>query len=114
MYLKKKARHISNKVLYRFFKVRQSTLGRVILVPFKSVFSSFQFPLYMKFYSGDIFEFLCMPYSMSEFAGFKNIYIYVYIILKIFIKSLKFHQQLGGGGGGLRMFFFTFFLNFSF
>ena len=44
--------------------------GRVIRVPFKKVF----FPVSIVYeFSGDIYEFLWKPFSMSEFAGFKNI-----------------------------------------
>ena len=54
--------------------------GRAILVPYKKCL--FQFPFFavcIWFFSGDIFELFLKPFSMSEFAGFKNIYIYVYI-----------------------------------
>ena len=57
----------------------------------------FQFegsPVY-DFFSGDIFELFCMPFSRSEFAGCKNIHVYILREKKI-DKSLKF--RLGGGG----------------
>ena len=38
----------------------------------KSVFSSFKFPLCMNFFKGTFLNFFLKPYSMSEFAGFKN------------------------------------------
>ena len=48
--------------------------GRLIQVSLKSVFFSFRFPLYINFFMGHL-KFV-MPFSMSEFSGFKNLYTY--------------------------------------
>ena len=69
----------------------------------KSDFSSFQFPLYMVFFRGVMFEFF-IPFSVSEFAGFKNIYMYVCIYNKVCLKSL------GGVFGLSGLFLHVFFM----
>ena len=53
-----------------FYKVRLSTPR-----PYYSC-ASFQFPVsaVYEFFPGDIFDFFLKQFSMSEFAGFNNIY----------------------------------------
>ena len=45
----------------------------------KSVFSSLPVSAVHEFFPGDIFDFILIPFSVSEFAGFKK-HIYVYIL----------------------------------
>ena len=51
---------------------------RFNLIPYKkNLFFSDRFPLYMIFFQGTFLIF-CMPFSVSEFADFENIYMSTY------------------------------------
>ena len=61
------------------FEMKNPTLWPCYSFAFFSSFS-FQFPLYMNFFQGDILNvFILKPFPMSEFAGFKKIYTFIYI-----------------------------------
>ena len=77
-FLIKKAGRFEMKNCIIFFKVRQSSPVAVLFWCIsKSVLSSFRFQLYMIFFQGTFLFFLLKPFPMSEFAGFKNIYVYI-------------------------------------
>ena len=60
--------------IYIFFNVREPPYGRVILVHLIFHFSSFRVSSVHDFFQ---VTFFLMPFFVSEFAGFKNIYIFI-------------------------------------
>ena len=60
-----------------FFSKVIHPYGRVILVPFKKCIFQFSVSAVYDFFKGTFLNLIFMAFSMSEFAGFKNIYIYV-------------------------------------
>ena len=78
-YVKKKLAFLaghSAKVVFKnclFLSEVINPHGRVILMLFKKCLYQFPVSAVYEFFSGNIFNFFKNPFSMSEFADFKNI-----------------------------------------
>ena len=107
---------MKNCIFFSFFSFTSEFIhpsGPIILVPIKKcLFQLVQFPVYMIFFQGTLFNFFYKPFSMSEFAGFKTFV----SIRKNKLASNRFCSANwceGGGQGlggmsGLEIFFYVF------